>query len=142
MKKMFVVMLSIMLLFTSISISSADSNTSTDEAVPVYRFIGLYLANTKLSISNGIANCTCVARAKTSDYSLSVTLTLQKKSGANWNNIISWSGTGNGFTGVVLNKTKSGLSSGTYRCKAYVRVYDSNGIFVESTNVYSQSCSN
>lgn len=139
MKKCFAIVLTILLLISSIGVTSADV-TDTEENIILDRYIGLFKAYTTLSIASGTANCSGVGKAKTSNYTLSLTLSLQKKSGTSWNTIISWSGTGSGINGIVLNKTKSGLSSGTYRCKAYVRVYDSNGVFVESTTVYSQTC--
>lgn len=139
MKKCFAIVLTILLLISSIGVTSADG-IYTEESIFLDRYIGLYRAYATLSIASGTASCTGVAKAKTSNYSLSLILSLQKKSGTSWNTIISWSGTGSGISGIVLNKTKSGLSSGTYRCKAYVRMYDSNGVFVESTTVYSQTC--
>lgn len=140
MKKCFVIVLSMLLLFSSVGATSADS-INTEESIILDRFIGLYKANATLSINNGTANCTGVARAKTSSFSLVATLSLQKRSGVSWSTIASWSGSGSGITGVILNKTKSGLPSGTYRCKLYVNVYGSNGTYIESTTVYSQSCS-
>ena len=137
MKKCFAIVLTILLLISSIGVTSADGIDS-EENIILDRYIGLFKTYATLSMSSGTASCTGVAKAKTSNYSLSLTLSLQKKSGTSWNTIISWSGTGSGISGIILNKTKSGLSSGTYRCKAYVRVYDSNGLFVESTTVYSQ----
>lgn len=139
MKRIIILVLSTVLIFTSISITAADEiNSTTKETIMDNRFIGLYRATSSIGITNNTANCKATAFAKTTDYSLYVILSLQKKSGANWNNIISWSDTGSGLTGVVLSKTKSSLSSGTYRCKVYVRVYNSNGTFIESTTVYSQ----
>lgn len=140
MKKCFAIVLTILLLISSIGVTSADV-TDTEENIILDRYIGLFKAYTTLSIASGTASCTGVAKAKSSNYSLSLTLSLQKKSGISWNNVTSWIGTGSGISGVVLNRTKSGLTSGTYRCVVYVQVYDSNGAFVESTTVYSQSCS-
>ena len=39
---------------------------------------------------------------------------------------------------VKLDENKSGLSTGTYRVRLYIAVYDSNGTFVESANAYSK----
>lgn len=139
MKKCFAIVLTILLLLASVSTTSADG-IDVEENIILDRYIWLFKAYATLSITNGTANCTGVAKAKSSNYSLSLTLSLQKKSGTSWNYVASWIGTGSGINGVVLNRTKSGLTSGTYRCVAYVQVYDSNGAYVESTTVYSQTC--
>lgn len=140
MKKAFATILSLILVFSILSFSVAENHTvDTHVSAIEERYIGLRRVTSQLAISNNTANCKATAYAINSSYSLYVTMSLQKQTGANWNTVISWSGSGSGFAGVVLNKTKSGLSSGTYRCKAYVRVYDSNGTFVESTTIYSQT---
>lgn len=139
MKRAFIVFFAVLFVLSSFSFSVAEGTEGKSSLMVEERYIGLSRATTNLSLSNNTANCKAVAYAKTSGYTLYVTLSLQKKSGTSWNYVTSWIGVGSGFSGVVLNKTKSGLTSGTYRCKAYVRVYDSNGSYVESTTVYSQS---
>ncbi len=141
MKKAIVILLALLLIIPPFSLSVAEENQFENwNGLIEERFIALSQASASLSISNNTAKCKAIAYANSSEYHLYVTLSLQKMSGNTWNSIASWNGTGSGVTGVILSKTKSGLSSGTYRCKAYVRVYDSNGAFVESTTVYSQTC--
>lgn len=140
MKKTITVILSMFILFSFLTVATADSPYSS-ESVTSYRYIGLYNASTNLSITGNTARCNGSAFAKSPNYSLKVTLSLQKSMNGSWSTIVSWKGTGTGYVGVVLSETSSGLSSGTYRCKMYVRVYDSNGIFVESSTVFSQTCS-
>ena len=108
MKKCFAIVLTILLLISSIGVTSADGIDS-EENIILDRYIGLFKTYATLSISSGTASCTGVAKAKTSNYSLSLTLSLQKKSGTSWNTIISWSGTGSGISGIILNKTKFGF---------------------------------
>lgn len=140
MKKITILLLSFLLVFSSVSFSDAEESQHESSGTLIEeRFIGLSRASASLNISSNTAKCKATAYANSSEYYLYVTLSLQKKNGNTWNTIASWNGSGSGITGVVLSKTKSGLVSGTYRCKAYVRVYDSNGSYVESTTVYSQS---
>lgn len=140
MKKAIILLISLLMVLSSISFSVAEEHRyESPEELTAERFIGLSRASASMSISNNTAKCKATAYASSSEYYLYVTLSLQKKSGNSWKTIASWNGSGSGITGVILSKTKSGLVSGTYRCKAYVRVYDSNGSYVESTTVYSQS---
>lgn len=142
MKKAVILFLSLLLIFSSISVSVAEERSyESSESLIEERFIGLSQVSASLIITNNTAKCKATAFANSSEYKLYVTLSLQKKSGNTWNNIANWSKSGSGVTGVVLSKTKSGLTSGTYRCKTYVRVYDSNGNYVESTTEFSQSFS-
>lgn len=140
MKKVIILLLSLLMVLSSISFSVAEEHRyESPEELTAERFIGLSRASASMSISNNTAKCKATAYANSSEYYLYVALSLQKKSGNTWSTIANWNGSGSGITGVILSKTKSGLVSGTYRCKAYVRVYDSNGSYVESTTVYSQS---
>lgn len=139
MKKVTILLLSFMFIFSSVSFSVAEeSQREISGNLIEERFIGLSRASTSLNISTNTAKCKATAYASSSEYYLYVTLSLQKKNGNTWNTIASWNGSGSGITGVILSKTKSGLVSGTYRCKAYVRVYDSDSAFIESTIIYSQ----
>ncbi len=141
MKKAIVILLALLLIIPPFSLSVAEENQFENwNGLMEERFIALSQASASLSISNNTAKCKAFAYANSSEYHLYVTLSLQKMNGNTWSTIASWIGSGSGITGVVLNKSRSGLSSGTYRCKAYVRVYDSHGAFVESTTVYSQTC--
>ena len=64
------------------------------------------------------------------------TMYLQKETSTGWSSVASWSIQGKKL--VTLDKSKSGLSAGTYRVRIYITVYDANGTFVESANAYSK----
>jgi len=87
------------------------------------------------------AICTGIARGSSNSYTLKVTMNLQQKIDGSWTSIAFWKTTGTGPSGVSFSKIKQGLSSGIYRTRVYVGVYDSSGNFVESTTVYSQNMS-
>lgn len=139
MKKFGICVLIVLLILPSLRFASADCNENRIDDPILVKFIGLSQATVAISASGNTAKCQGVARAKSNEYSLQVTMTLQRKSVLIWKSVTSWNGTGIGYIGVTLSESKSGLSVGTYRTKLYVQVYDSDGNYVESTTVYSKS---
>ena len=139
MKKLVICVLIVLLILPPLRFASADCNESQIDDPILERFIGLLQATAAISASGNTAKCQGVARAKSNEYSLQVTMTLQRKSFIVWKSVTSWNGTGIGYVGVTLSESESGVSAGTYRTKLYVEVYDSGGNYVESTTVYSKS---
>ena len=140
MKKLVSIVFSVILLISIITPAYAEELDTPVEDPIIEEYQGIRYITSDISISGSSATCYGVVDGRSS-YSYNMTVYLQKLSGSNWNSIASWSATGSGNLGVSLTKTKSGLTSGTYRCKVYVSVYDSNGQFVESATVCSRSSS-
>lgn len=140
MKKLVSIVFSVILLISIITPAYAEELDTPVEDPIIEEYQGIRYITSDISISGSSATCYGVVDGRSS-YSYSMTVYLQKLSGSNWNSIASWSATGSGNLGVSLTKTKNGLTSGTYRCKVYVSVYDSNGQFVESATVCSRSSS-
>jgi hypothetical protein len=140
MKKLVSIVFSVILIFSVIAPAYAEDLETPVEDPIIEEYQGIRYITADISISGSSATCYGVVDGRSS-YSYSMTVYLQKLSGSNWNSIASWSATGSGNLGVSLTKAKNGLTSGTYRCKVYVSVYDSNGQFVESATVCSRSSS-
>ena len=93
-----------------------------------------------LSISGNTATCrsTVIGYSNTATR-VEITQTLQKKSGNSWNFYTSW--VKNYYTWYgILQTTKSGLSSGTYRLKTVARIYSGNNYETITFYSYTASC--
>ncbi len=122
----------------SVSVSAETTDSAfVDEAVPAYEIAKE--ASSKLRISGQTAYCTSYANG-IDTVSITVEQTLEKYSGFLWIwndvNDASWTETVNKKT-ISVSKTKSGLSSGTYRLKSVFTLTDSNGK-TETITVYSE----
>lgn len=138
MKKVVSLLLVVMILVFSVPAFAADANAlAPQDPVIEPNYVGLMSVTSGLSITNGTATCKGSAKAKYTNYSLNLTMQLQKKNGSTWSPVSQWTGTGTGVLGVSLNKTKSGLTSGSYRVKVTVKVYNGSGSLVESPTIYS-----
>ena len=92
-----------------------------------------------LSISSKNANCSCLVTGQSGKATkITVTLELQKKSGASWNSIYARGKTVNGRT-ASYSYTYNSLSRGTYRTKVTAKVYSGNKS--ETVTAYSASTS-
>ena len=87
MKKTITFILSMFILLSFLTVATADSPYSS-ESVTSYRYIGLYNASTNLSITGNTARCNGSAFAKSPNYSLKVTLSLQKSMNGSWSTIV------------------------------------------------------
>ncbi len=140
MKKLISIVVITILLFSIIVPTYAEELEPPVDDPIFEEFQGMRTVTASLEISGSIATCHSKLTGKSS-YSYFLTMSLQRQNGSSWSTVISWTGSGTGINGIDIIKTKSGLSSGTYRCKVYVSVYDSNDQFIESTTVYSRSSS-
>jgi len=93
--------------------------------------------SSELSISGSTATCRSVATGYINQTTKIVFVqTLQKRnSSGGWDDVATWTTTINNYQGTVT-KTKSGLSSGTYRLKTVFIVYA--GSSYEVITKYSQ----
>lgn len=138
MKRVVSSLLIVMILAFSMPALAAETNALTpQDPVIEPNYVGLQTVTAGLSISNGVATCKGSAKARYTNYSLDLTMQLQKKTGTTWSKVSEWTGSGVGVLGVSLNKTKSGLTSGSYRVKVTVKVYNASGSLIETPTIYS-----
>ncbi len=140
MKKQISILIIAILLFSIIVPAYAEELEPPIDNPVIEEFQGMRSVTASLEISGSTATCHSKLTGKSS-YSYCLTMSLQKQNGSSWSTVVSWSETGAGINGINLTKVKSGLSSGIYRCKVSVSVYDSNNQQVESTTAYSTSLS-
>lgn len=136
MKKTIILVLSLVLALSFVCPTYAeDVDTPPDEPTHL-RFINLSSASVSLDIPGNTAQCTGIAKSMVSTDTLKLYMYLQKQTSSGWDTVASWSK--QGVRIVILEKTKSGLSAGTYRVYLYVGVYDADGTFIESTVILSK----
>lgn len=100
---------------------AADLDVPADEPV-VTEFQHMNSIKTSLSISGGKAYIgVTVIGILNHTTKISVAVTLQKKSGGTWVDVVTWNQDTNSTT-LRLNKTKA-VSRGTYRVKNVVKAY-------------------
>lgn len=135
MKRVIIFLLALILICASFTTSYAEgSDMVTDDLNTKY--VDLTRLSASLNISGITASCSGTAKSLISTDIIKMSMYLQKQTSTGWSNVASWYKEGTRL--VTLDKSKSGLSAGTYRVLLYVTVYDSNGIFVESAYAYSK----
>ena len=140
MKKIVSLVLSAFLALNTGLVSFAEPKTDTPtepEIIEEYQYTSsisndLYISNNKATCKSTVFGFSGIATK------VEITQTLQKKSGSSWNFYTSW--VKNYYTWYgMLQTTKSGLSSGTYRLKTVAKVYKGNSY--ETITVYSNTYS-
>lgn len=111
-----------------ISASAVEVDSSHEVNEIELRYVGVMSAWCDLSISNYIAEVQVGIRGKP-DYSYTVDVVLEKKSGSRWSTVKSWMM--EGTKAETLHETYE-VSPGTYRISTDVVVYDSSGREVDS----------
>lgn len=121
-----------------ISVSAAEPDNQEDEygISPCYSYI--YSVGSGLTISNGDAICvTTIKGVNGVATKITVTQTLQKKSGSSWVDVWSWTNTVYDYSYLYKNYHYPLTKGTTYRVKSYVKVY--SGSNYESIYSYSDS---
>lgn len=136
MKKAVVLILMFLLVLSSFSTVYADSNVIQVGGSYNTDYIDIYRISVSLNITGNTALCSGSAKSMISTDTIKMTMYLQKQTSTGWSNVASWYK--QDIRLVSLNKSKSGLSSGTYRVFLYVEVFDSNGNYIESANAFSK----
>lgn len=96
-------------------------------------YVGLKSASATLGIKGNTATCTGNVTLKSSSYTVSCTMTLQKKVSGDWNKVTSWSSTG------TISKTHSVTDGKTYRVRFHGSVKNSKGTTVDTFTTYSKT---
>ena len=136
MKRIIVLMLTLVLALMPFATSYAEESDAASKELYSVKYVDLTRLSAVLGISEKTASCSGTAKTMVSTDTIKMTMYLQKQTSTGWSSVASWSTQGKRL--VTLDKSKSGLSAGTYRVRLYIAVYDSNGTFVESANAYSK----
>lgn len=132
-KKWFCLALVLVLCILSCIPAYATEGLSDDPVDPT-RYIGTIAASAQISIdSSGNATCTCTYTLRPG-YTSEVSMRLQQKQ-SSWLSIVFWTKPTTGTS--PFSGTTSVTSGYYYRCSVIMRVYDSNGAYVETVRVYS-----
>lgn len=120
-KRIFAVLLTAILSVVCLGSMFGVSAATAPEAAPYS--IYCISCSSSLSLSGSTATCTSTVKGTTSVTKIYVNQTLQKKtSTGGWSNVTHWNTTISGNSGSVT-KTKTGLSSGTYRLLTVATFY-------------------
>lgn len=138
MKKLIIISLvSFILIFSAIPAYAADTAKLSTEKEVAPRFIAILSMAAGLSINSwGKATCSGLVTPRDNSYTSDLTVSLQKSTGSGWSSIKSWSGSGVGFAGVIIEGHHY-VTSGTYRVCSTAKVYDSSGTLLETQSFYS-----
>ena len=107
-----------------------------ENVVIVPRYIAANTVTSTLSIASKTATCVGSAKAINNNYTISITVKLQKQSGTAWSTVATWTGSGSGTAGARVSGTKSSLASGKYRTNVVAK-FSQNGKVVETVTVNS-----
>lgn len=123
--RIIVVLVAILVLGTPVYESNAADTNNNEEDYgisPCYSYTSY--VSTALSISNGDAICTTSAAGmNTSISKITITQTLQRKSGSSWVDVWSWTNTKNYWYYDYTNYHYPLTKGATYRVKSIVKVY-------------------
>ncbi len=86
--------------------------------------------------SSGKATCIGDVTIYNNSYSTVLTVQLQKSTGSSWSTIKTWTNSGTGITGVLIEENHY-VVRGTYRVRATAKVYDTYGMLLETQSLYS-----
>lgn len=136
-KKLLYVMLVVLVLSVVPAYTSNAANKSSEEdygVSPCYSYTSTI--TTSLSISDGDAICnTYVAGYYSSTSKITITQTLQRKSGSSWVDVRSWTNTKYSWYYDYTNYYYPLTKGATYRVKSCVKVYE--GSNYETIYTYS-----
>jgi hypothetical protein len=107
-----------------------------DELSPTPRLVAISLCDADININEdtGIASCEAQCLAQSTDYTVKAICRLQRRSGATWVTLRTWSNTDT-YLAVVFENWA--INRGyTYRVYATFYVYDENGTLLEEYSTY------
>jgi hypothetical protein len=138
MKKIIIISLvSIILIFSAFPVYAGDTANPGTENKIAPRFTAILSMSAGLSIDSwGKATCSGFVTPQSNSYTSVLTVSLQKSTSSGWSTIKSWTGSGVGFAGVVIEGHHY-VASGKYRVCSTAKVYDSSGTLLEMESFYS-----
>ncbi len=128
----FMVMLSVLPVY-----ASGAESISTESGIISPRFTAILSISAGLSInSSGKAACAGSVTPSSNTYTADMTVSLEKSTSNGWSTIKSWTGSGTGYVGVVIDAYYY-VTSGTYRVCTTAKIYNSSGTLLETESFYS-----
>ena len=100
-------------------------------------FTYIWSLSAGLSIdSSGQAHCTGSVTPSDDSYTSNLTVSLQKNTGNGWSTVKSWTDSGVGQMGVIIDRYWY-VTRGTYRVCSTAQIYNSAGSLIETEPYYS-----
>lgn len=121
----FIALLMITLLAVPALAVESDSYSNSSMMTPNYTYIWQMSAGLKIS-SAGKAHCLGTVDAPSNSHYVNLTVTLQKKNSSSWENVKSWSTSGIGQSGLIIEEDYY-VARGTYRVLTTAKIYNSTG---------------
>lgn len=134
--KLLVYVLALSMVLNSVSSYAVELNSSTSSPTQRYAYLVFVSAAVTIS-SSGSAKCAASAKVSSgySNYSVSITATLQKQTSSGWSSVKTWYNSGEPSCFLeVYRYVNSGYN---YRVRSIATVYSPSGVSVESTTIYS-----
>ncbi len=109
MKKVFLSMM--VLVYTAVLLLAVPVSASSEGIQPRYSYTSAVTANLQFSGSSALCSGSVIPSGK---YAVTVTVTLYKQNGSNWDYVASWSGSATGGNAASASGSAS-VGSGTYK---------------------------
>lgn len=113
----------------------ADKQKTQETMGPLFTYIWTLTPGLGIN-SSGKAICIGDVTIYNNSYRTVLTVQLQKSTGSNWSPIKTWTGSGIGTTGVLIEEDYY-VARGTYRVCVTSKVYDTSDKLLESQSLYS-----
>ena len=134
MKRVLCLLVALMILVSVSPAYALEVQTPYDEEITLF-YAHTRAVRADISVSSGTATCTGSATSIQSGNTVSITVTLQRKSGSSWVNVSSWSISEKGYAG--LSKTKSLTRNNTYRVTTTAQIKNGSGVVLENASATS-----
>ena len=137
-KKTIGLILAAMIIFsTGTTALAADDLDQESDGIYSVQYVGVQVISAALSINGlGIANASGTVRCSVYDYTVYLTVALEKWTGSSWSTITYWTSSGTGYVGTGLS-AQYAVARGTYRTRSTATVFDAQGGYVEQASCYS-----
>lgn len=131
MKRVFCLILALMLVMLSVTPALAAENESS--VMPRYSYIGKIYAGLQIG-SLGLSACQANCYIENGDHVV-MTVRLRQYDGSSWTTVKTWTATDNSY--AAISKNYAVPSGYTYCLRVSCNVYDASGILVETGTCYS-----
>lgn len=132
-------LIAVLLMLSVVPINASGiKGASTGKGIVSPMYYAIWSMSAGLSINSlGRATCSGSVTPSKSTYSASMTVTLEKYKDNKWTAIMSWSDTGVGYTGVII-EARYYVVSGRYRVRNKAYIFNAVGDLLETATVYSE----
>ncbi len=137
-KKTIGLILAAMIIFsTGTTAVAADDLDQESDGIYSVQYISLQTVAAALSINAlGIAYPGGSTSLHVYNYTVYLTVALEKWTGSSWSTITYWTSSGIGYSGTSISEQYA-VARGTYRTRSTATVFDDQGGYVEQASCYS-----